>query len=180
MVESLNEVYRREGFHYWCNCIGEINMPGYPPTACPDPDVLPPLAEKVYDNFWAEGRGANEYVVTYNGDTGLALGWLFDYSWLTEIGILPSDDEAAVKAAFHGAVKCTAEGLEVLVNDWADAVFYGNDTDPDGDEILLFVSSERLSKKSKGARRWLDSNIEGFSVRMYEAVKSALKRWIKE
>ena len=169
---SLNEVYRQKLIYYWCNCTGEINMPGYPFWSSPDPETLPPIAKNVYDNFWEEGTGAQEYVVTYNGETGLLLGWLFDYSWLSDLGLLTNDNAAEAKAKLHKAVKDAAEALTV---EHSDTVFYGMGTDPDGDEILVFFSSDYLTENPLEAKHWLTENTMAIGDRLYKTVENAMK-----
>lgn len=190
-IINLNEVYKLETLWYWCNSVGDLNVPGYAPTAHADLDSLPALVRSVYQHYWTEGCGANEYVVTFNGETGLMLGWLFDYNWLRELlevgGRCLNERE---KEIFHCTVKQVAEKI---ANGWffsegvpktpADAcpypVLYGEDTDPDGDEILLFLPFKDLGNSSTKAG-WL-INTTGVNLvdemyhRIYTEVENAVK-----
>lgn len=174
MVINLNEVYREELMYYWCNRSGEINMPGYRRFTLSSADMLPPVAKYVYDNFCLGECYAGEYVVTYNGETGLALGWLFDYSWLEDLGVLPADNEVEVKDAFHKAVRDAADVLTIACS---YPVLYGMDTDPDGDEILVFLSSDILmGDKTKAMEEIhrLAVGKDSVGERLYERVKKAM------
>lgn len=176
MVHNLKQIYDDKLLHYWCNCTGDINMPGYPSSACPDCGVLPHLARLVYTDYWMEGRGANEYVVTYNGDTGLMLGWLFDYEWLKDLGLLTNNNAEKIKPLFHRYVKAAAEDLAC---DLSFPVFYGEDTDPDGDEILVYLSLGEMQKISSDAHDLvLDKTGAGITVignNLYRTVETWLK-----
>lgn len=62
-VISLNDVSNDNSLYYWCNCTGDLNIPGC--KSCDivtNTDMLPNAVRAVYDNFWGEGRGAQEYV----------------------------------------------------------------------------------------------------------------------
>lgn len=180
MLKLLKEAYEKESLYYWCNSTGEINMPGYRPLATPEPEVLPPLVKTVYDNFWAEGRGALEYVVTYNGETGLMLVWHFSISWLKDLNILNRENEQAVLSALSLIVRIAAEAL---ADEQEHEVLYGEHTDPDGDEILLFLPLDDLTRDPNTRHFLMDNHgeaVDAMGKRLYATVEEELRQFAAE
>lgn len=129
-MKSLNAYYAASEadplhFHYWCNCLGEIN-PLDDPQRCGTPDDLPDDPRFLYLNLYRpDFCGVCNYVVSIEHVTGLAVVWLCNFDF----------------ASFE-AVKLTARQME---KDFPFAsVFVGENTDPDGNEILLFIPQDKL------------------------------------
>ena len=147
MVYSLNEAYKNNQIFYWCNSTGDINVPGAAPMHCGNVEDLPEKQREIYEKYWNDNAGALVYVVTYRGRPGIVLGYLIDYSWLHDmLGISGRDDvPAEKKAIFQQAAEEAANNLaDYLANaeggKYAEAeVIYGDGTDPDGHEILVFL-----------------------------------------
>lgn len=150
----MKEIYGKELLWYWCNATGDINIPGFPISSLPSADLLPAPARELYEKVWSESSYCNQYVVTFKGQFGLLLGWLFDYSWLRDKGVLTDENKDEIIPKFHKAVYDVAEQLGDQHKHWP--VLYGEDTDPDGDEILMFISAEELEEVRTKA--WFDSN----------------------
>ena len=175
-VISLNEVYKNNLMYYWCNAVGEINMPGYPIGASPEVSVLPNGPRSIYMDYRGEGRGANEYVVTYNGQDGLALQWLFDYSWLTDLGLVNDENLDDMKKALHAAVQEAAVELQKV---WDCPVLLGVDTDPDGDEIIMFIDARQLWDQKSKLRELITKDngecIYKIGDELYTGIEAAIK-----
>lgn len=190
-IISLNNVYDENSLYYWCNCTGDLNIPGCRSwDIVTNTDMLPNAVWDVYDNFWGEGRGAQEYVATYNGVTGLMLGWLFDYSWLDDLSLIKLNAYTmevpdSMKEVLHSAVEKVAKNLaagQFFSDDEQPIqhnypVFFGKDTDPDGDEILIFFPYSELYKASEANRIARDvdgKRIIAMEDRLYRAVEAAI------
>lgn len=137
-MKSLNEIYNENKLFYYCNACGDINIPDTDPLSYHDVGELPLRERNLYENYWCEGAGCYMYVVNYNGNPAMALGFLFDVGYcddLTEeIPNLNNNMDkfwVAVKDCANLLSKDTAlNGCEVLA---------GHDTDPDGHEILIII-----------------------------------------
>ena len=169
MVYSLNEFYEKKQIFYWCNATGDLNGPGFSDTKSPELEELPAKVREVYERFWTEGRGANEYVVTLNGKTGLMLGWLFDYGYLEDLQVTVGANDPIQKDEYHAAVYAAANALSY---DYRNPVIYGKDTDPEGDEILLFFEYDDLVKA--GIHLCILASLDRISERLFNHVKEIL------
>ena len=140
MMVSLNEIYAKNAMWYWCNSAGDINIPGFSPVSMlsnGSKDDLPAKARELYDTVWCETGYTHRYVVCLDGIYGIALGYLFDYP---DGEMMPNDEVHA----FHASVEKTAVFIEDRLNEKFHGVqvLYGRETDPDGDEIIVFIPYE--------------------------------------
>ena len=141
-ILSLNDAYQFNAMHYWCNAAGEINLPGdgilWPRNAgsmiCHSEEDLPPKAKELYECFWSDGWAAKEYVVQFSGRTGFAFNFLFDEEWMNNLKI-PAPLFRKI-ASYVISEKLNNPLFENC------AVLYGEETDPDGDELLIVVPYE--------------------------------------
>ena len=142
-IKNLCEIEENKLLHYWCNGCGEINIPGADKLKCGTVVDLPRAAAEVYEKYWTEGiGGAYVYVVTYDGVYGLLFSWEFDLATTLErFGFGPNDGIGL--ELFHNAVRQTAEEYELA---HGTTVFYGEETQPLGNEISLFVPLEQMNK----------------------------------
>lgn len=131
---SLNKVYENNELVYYCNACGEINIPETDPLSIHNPDELPLPALNLYENYWREGAGLTMYVVKYKGQFALAVAALFDDGYrddlLTENGIAVTDTE------FFDAVMRVAKMYKMA---FRFETLVGQDTDPDGHEIVFII-----------------------------------------
>lgn len=132
-TKSLNEVYKNEELFYYCNACGDINIPGTDPYGFHDVDELPRSARELYENYWMEGAGLCMYVVEYKCEKAMAVTALFDCGYREDLladGISLTDEE------FFSAVKNVAI---MYRNVFRYETLVGEDTDPDGHEIVFIV-----------------------------------------
>lgn len=143
MLKSLNELYDRDVVFYHCNALGEINVAGKDPLYCGDVSEMPEPAQVLYNQYQDETGPYRTYVVNIGNRYGMAYVVLFDYSWLDDNGLDVEKDET-IFGALNTAVRNVAE--RIMDDSIADLEFYvGNNTDPDGDELMLFVPMDRLA-----------------------------------
>lgn len=144
-MTSLNNVYENKELFYCCNCCGDINMPHSHPLSYHDSDELPIKERNLYENYWCEGMGCHMYVVNYKGNPAMALGYLFDESYLCD---LLNKDEASKEdmEMFYGAVSDYARMLENKSEVSFCEILIGKDTDPIGHELIVIVPYEKRSK----------------------------------
>lgn len=155
-VKSLKETYEDQNsiFWYWCNACNDINIPGAPPMECGSVEKLPVEARDLYEAFWAEDDYRHScYVVQYNAQFGIALGILLDNNYVLEDlpDRNPEIEALGLKQDFllqvrTAAGKMTAQNLSDALPD--ATVFFGEGTDPDGDEILVFFPKEKLPDRN--------------------------------
>lgn len=141
-MKNLNEIYKAEELFYYCNTTGDINIPGSGVLSVHEVDKLPLKARNLYENYWFEGGGCNMYVVRYKDDIGMILGFLFDESYLCDF--LKKDevsDEEMTK--FYNAISDYANLLERSNKISGCDIFVGENTDPDGHELLVFVPYDK-------------------------------------
>lgn len=174
---NLEEVNKSNTLYYWCNACGDINVLTAVAIRLGTEDDLPRPILRLYNEYWGEGRGVNEYCVSFNGEYGLMLGMLFDYSWLNDLGLDSEADD--VKAALHSAVRARADRLEAEYKEQGKEYqfFYGQDTDPDGDEILIFIPAEELFETGH-AEHWINQkdSLVKLSDGIYSDVEKEIKR----
>ena len=48
-MKNLKEIYAKELLYYWCNLLGEINVPGTERFSSDDPEELPPKQKTLYE-----------------------------------------------------------------------------------------------------------------------------------
>ena len=170
---SLNAIYAsKHRMHYWCNACGEINLPSDNGAIIIHDDTeLPMNPLHLYETFWAEGSGCQEYVVTLDEVDGMALGFLLDKSYkediLTGMGL---DSVATHLDAFTTAAKQTANWLAGAIQQDI-SILLGLDTDPDGDEILVFIPEPLC----EGHYKELRSQVIDGSLDIYEHFEDAVK-----
>lgn len=167
MVKSLNEVYENNELLYYCNAAGDIHIPGADPWAIHQPDELPLPALELYENFWTEGAGLTMYVVKYKDVTTIAVCALFDYSYMDDL-----DEQhrwGQDKDAFWQAVKHTAKQADMLT-DFPMVTLVGEDTDPDGHEILFILPPDKCAEAADFAETFGDYIYDAFEVEYHAAL----------
>lgn len=143
-MKSLNEIYNNNNLFYYCNSCGEINIPNTDIFSYHDVDELPLRERNLYENYWSDAYG-QMYVVNYNGDAAMALGFLFNDGYLCDIlhkNEVNNEDMEMFYDAIYDYAKML-ENNEML--SYCD-VAVGKDTDPEGHEIIVIVPYERRSK----------------------------------
>lgn len=164
-MKDLNKLYEEKTLYYWCNAVGDLNIPGYPLLACPTADKLPPDVREVYEKYWSENGWECRYVVTCDGETGLLLNYLFDHSWIKDMieekELKPFSDEDRSKL-LHIAVDATVGIVEDYIRSKTEKRFeilVGYDTDPDGDELGVFFPISELENNA-----FVDTDCEDMPV----------------
>lgn len=142
---SLNKVYENDELYYWCNACSDINIPGADPSYCGDIDELPIKQRNLYENYWNESAGCCMYVVDYKGNPAMALGYLFDASYLSDL-LKKNDVSDEDMEVFYNAVYDCGTMLERTKEVSDCEVLVGKDTDPDGHELLIIVPYARRNK----------------------------------
>jgi hypothetical protein len=102
---------------------------------------LPKVYLDLFSKYWFEDKyGARCYIVRYDRKPGIALQYLFDNGYLDDLR-----DELHMPGLtmeeFLTAMSASAERITKEIN--GCTVMVGNDTDPDGHEILVFVPAEQ-------------------------------------
>lgn len=149
MVQSLNDVFAQQGFYYWCNSAGDIRMPGDGKRfIVHHPEDLPSAIRSLYEAYQTEAGECMRHVVTYNGFPGMFLVALYDKSYY-----LDTCDDHGIKNLTHAqeailmdvALQLLYRQAEIMDEDPAFdgcTCFVGNNTDPDGHELGLFIPAK--------------------------------------
>lgn len=125
--------------YYWCNSMGEINLPA-DPMSIANPKDLPEVPWHLYETYQEETDWMRMYTVRFDGKEGILFTVLIDDNWVTR------ETGATVNAAFP-VVKAVAEEAPQL-----DALFQNCDilamerTDPDGSELAFFFSVDECDR----------------------------------
>ena len=134
-IGNLQELYDQNRMFYHCNACGDINVPGKPDLYCGSVDELPTEARELYETLWSEGSGWPEYVVTLDGKVGMAISIGI---WRPYIDNLCANDTDKRNLAFVSAVSVGKNVAQQLLERMPDGeVYYGKDTDPCGDEVVV-------------------------------------------
>ena len=172
-IISLDEVYENNELFCWTNCMGEVNMPGDPEnrTIIHKVEELPPIAKTVYDQT-EFGSGLGNYVVSFRGKIGFLINVLVDESWLQDVLKKNDVEEEADELLKHipDVVERIADTLEEFfgVPETTYSVLLGENTDPDGHELMFFVEEPYVNTYKK-LLYYLDS-------RIYKMLRRALQK----
>lgn len=146
--QSLNKIYEQDELFYWCNCCGDINMPGESGHfVTHKPEDLPPRYFALYDKCQMETDGCHRHVVSFCGKPGMMLVALHDkcyYCDILEMAERPSNPTEVVE---H---ECMMKMVALLITRRCEAMsadprlehcipIFGENTDPDGHELCLFI-----------------------------------------
>ena len=129
MIRNLLDQYNSEQCLYYCNPLGEINV-----------EVLPKEVKEVYDKMPYMGFTNNYTLRNEDGVIGMGFSWIIDEEWCRDsLGI-------SMAKAYDVMLK-EAIGLEAKYPDCI--VYVGEDTDPAGHELLLFVPADKVDEVLK-------------------------------
>ena len=144
-MKNLKEIYAKELLYYWCNLLGEINVPGTERFSSDDPEELPPKQKILYEG-WQWEDDPYRRVVSYDGKAAMALELLFDYSWLADIMTIKERNfcARAMGGLLFQAIQKYGQELEARLPN-VD-ILVGEDTDPDGHELLVIVPFDERSR----------------------------------
>ena len=151
MIKSLNKAYQTDSMYYWCNAEGEVNYPGSG-FSTGDSERLPAAVKELYEHYqFSPGCDANLYTVTYSGEDGMLLTTMFNSNWMD----VPAVKDAKQKA--RKALRSIATELTRQCKPWG-TVLFGEDTDPEGDEIALFVPAQECASHFEEAVKLFDAS----------------------
>lgn len=139
-IRRLNKLYDEERIHYWCTATGDINVIGSAPLSCGQPEDMPPAIRRLYETLWKEGAGFSMYVVEIDGAPGMVFNMLLDDSYMQDI--ISKKELPAMPEDYINRMRTEGgkKAAELLLNTLSGAsVYYGEQTDPDGDEVLVFI-----------------------------------------
>lgn len=140
---------------YYCNALGEINVPGKDPTYCGTVEELPPDAQAIYEAYQVEGI----YTVSLNGVTGM----LFSMCITDEFAAEHADGDAHL---VYRAIRKVAEDIRDDRVFPAEAVLLAlESTDPDGHELCVFYPAAICDKVPEALK-----HAAAFCERVYAAI----------
>ena len=192
-ILNLKEIYNNHNhYHRWVNSLGEVFLPGFGGSnVLEGVDLLPELPATALSaaNF---SSGFPETVVTVEGETGVAVHVLYDYDWIETEAHIDSNNKFLndiVVNAFGAALPALAvylrNGIREAMHNTKDiawnpyfTMMTGEDTDPDGHEIIIFVpftadtadSKSLFDMKANSLRvieKYLEENAFGDAVCKY-------------
>ena len=171
MLKSYNDLIQAQNrLWFWCNSCGEVNMPGS--EAVEDKELLPAPVRKLYEQFQGDFE-LPVYTVTVDGQFGMGIDVTYFPSELrdSKIGAAMSADPKTFDAQFHFAVESVARELDENANERYEA-FYGEDTDPEGDELFVFVPSHMIMYND-GTPYMANDSETVFSYLVHQVYKTA-------
>ena len=112
-MEFLSKIYDQDELFYWCNCLGEINMPGENGHfIIHKPEELPPKCAELYEKCQKEVGPCHRYVVTFRGRPGMLLTALHDESYYCDAVDIEDKPTSADDVLVH---KCVMDLAALLV-----------------------------------------------------------------
>lgn len=166
-IKSLNEAYKNGEIFYWCNACGDINIPGTEAHCSHTAEELPVDARILYDTLWTEtdGDGPDCYIVStgLNAENpaagevqfSMALNFLLNKEYLRALPKLdpvtyyglPANTDMALYAIKSEARRLTDASFAAnyFLDDSVD-VYIGNNTDPDGHEMLIVIPAKKAAQ----------------------------------
>lgn len=154
---SLNEIYKNNNLFYYCNACGDISIPDTDPWSIHESAELPLRERNLYENYWMEGVGCNMYVVRFYNQTAMALTFLFDDGYCSDIlGMDCAQTEDMDR--FYNAMCDYAKMLKSDAKLKGCDILVGNNTDPCGHELVIIVPYE-LRGRIKQLAEYLDQHV---------------------
>lgn len=192
-ILNLKEIYNnRNNYHRWVNSLGEVFLPGFDDSSVSNgAELLPELPAMALSavNF---DSGFSETVMTIEGETGVAVHVLYDYDWIGTEAQINSNNKFLndiIVNAFGAALPALAvylrNGIREAMRNTKDiawnpyfTMMAGENTDPDGHEIIVFVPFAADTADSKSLfdmkvnslriiEKYLAENAYGDAVRKY-------------
>lgn len=166
MIKSLNEAYEGK-FIYWCNAVGEINLPWRKDYYNGKVSELPPKIAALYRERGVIDCGVKNYVITDDDKLGLGYCWLVDYLWLSDLGLSEDEDVSA-------ELESAAQAIQKMFP-YTD-IYIGTGTDPDGHELILFIPKDKLTTFLRDN----DLKTESLGKVIYDLIGDELKKKKKQ
>ena len=161
-MKNYNEELKR--IYYWCNSMGEINAVTAPTTYVGEESDLPERARVLYQRYMG-ATSAPMYVVSANGEYGLMIELILDSDWIeTTFG-----KGVVSKEILHAAGKEVTSELEQKYAERHVVAYYGEDSDPDGDEALFFIPYTTLVGEiisSDALNKCIDGQSDAFYLKV--------------
>lgn len=139
-IKQWNDIKRS---HYWCNCTGDLNIPGIIHGELSD---LPPTAAALYDQCWAEDawNAGHCHVMSVDGKFGIAFELEVYPEDFHEYGVPSTVSDTCAAIFFVGRA---AKELNAAVKkaDEQTAVYFDSEVEDDVDvaaRVLVFVPLE--------------------------------------
>lgn len=117
---------------FWCNCLGEINIPGKPQLYCGTVEELPPEVQGIYERYQQDGDGMCLYTVSLNNAPGMLLTMVVCTDWMEENAGGNSD---RAYRALEAATRNLRDSQQLPEEVHLLAL---KETDPDGHELGIF------------------------------------------
>ena len=141
-MKKLNYIYENNELFYYCNSCGEINIPGTDMLSLHKADELPVRERELYENYWDDSTCGRMYVVNYKGNPAMALSFIFDEYYLSDIlnktNISKKDMDKWYKYIFNYAQILAknkiVSGCEICIGEY---------TDSDGHELVVIIPYEK-------------------------------------
>lgn len=166
---------------YWCNCLGEINVPGKPLSYSGHIDELPPDVQALYNAYQTETDGFHLYTVSLNGVNGMLFTLLVDKEWVEDS--LENDMSSA-----YDALKAVALRIRDSEKFHSDVIILAlEDTDPDGHELGIFFPARICEQVPEFLKtsvefgeqiyQWIADEVKAKKVRLDEIEHYLRLRW---
>jgi len=130
--------------YYWCNCCGEIFLPGSSSVE-DNMEKLPSPVRELYDSYQEETGPFHTYTATLNAKRGMLATLLLDSSWVAEKVFASGKDKASDKemdAMYEALVRTAIYLRDKEVLPAGCEILALKDTDPDGHELGIFFPAE--------------------------------------
>jgi len=122
----------RKPLYYWCNALGEINVPGTGPTHIGTEDDLPKKAVEIYQGpFQETAWSGKSYVVCFDAEYGIMVTWLYEEEDYPDADTLREE---------------LADIIEHIPGSGDYAWYFGKNTDPLGHELFMFFNEDCLGR----------------------------------
>lgn len=148
-MKNFKDVYKENSLFYWCNWLGELNMPGDGGKCFPHrPEDLPPAVRDTYERYWSEGVNANRYVVSFEGQVGILLTALYNEVYVEDVTKVKekTHEFATLMDKIFDYLCGKAAMLDFLAKDSVCEALVGNYSDPDGHELAMFIPITNTTK----------------------------------
>ena len=145
MVKSLNAISEKDKIFFYCDSLGKIVLPTDTSIiSIHTPDELPEKERELYRKHWTNYYGAKSYVVSYEGEASLAIGFLFCSTFLENVlERCVTDNDMNV---FYNIVKSYANSMEKYRMLDECSILVGENTDPSGHEIYVIVPYDKKDR----------------------------------
>lgn len=130
-MKKLNDLLEVGACHFWCSSTGEMSEPS-----------MPEEATDLFNHYWTDRYSCSMRVADFEGVTGMAMAYLYDRDYCARMHNKSEATENDMREFYEDICK-TAAIMAQEKELHGCSIYVGENTDPDGHEMVVFVPYEK-------------------------------------